>query len=147
MNKKDNSYSFVFHATDENKEFIVKDLKKTNLNNIENNSFVYIHLLMPHAPYEFKGTRNSYKDLANTDKLDNYYDYWKFSNIMISHLLSNLTKENKYRIILTGDHGFRGDIRINPHYTFTAFYGFENKDIQKLKSVKDLGSLINGSFK
>ena len=35
MNKNDNSYSFVFHATDENKEFIVKDLKKTNLNNID----------------------------------------------------------------------------------------------------------------
>ena len=35
MNKNDNSYSFVFHATDENKEFIFKDLKKTNLNNID----------------------------------------------------------------------------------------------------------------
>ena len=83
--------STLIFLGDGNLKFILQEY--INDNNIENNSFVYIHLLMPHAPYEFKGTRNSYKDLANTDKLDNYYDYWKFSNIMISHLLSNLTKE------------------------------------------------------
>ena len=35
MNKKDFSYSYVFHATDENKEFIVNHVKQTNLNNID----------------------------------------------------------------------------------------------------------------
>ena len=35
MNTKDNSYSFVFHATDENKEFIINLLKKTDLDNID----------------------------------------------------------------------------------------------------------------
>ena len=35
MNIKDNSYSFVFHATDENKEFIINYLKKTDLDNID----------------------------------------------------------------------------------------------------------------
>ena len=35
MNTKDNSYSFVFHATDENKEFIINHLKKTDLDNID----------------------------------------------------------------------------------------------------------------
>ena len=35
MNKKDLSYSFVFHATDENKEFIVYNVKKNNFNNID----------------------------------------------------------------------------------------------------------------
>jgi len=35
MNKKDLSYSFVFHATDESKEFIVNHVKKTDLNNID----------------------------------------------------------------------------------------------------------------
>ena len=34
MNKKNHSYSYVFHATDENKEFIVNQVKKTNLDNI-----------------------------------------------------------------------------------------------------------------
>ena len=35
MNKKENTYSFVFHATDENKEFIINHFKKYNLNNID----------------------------------------------------------------------------------------------------------------
>jgi len=35
MNTKDNSYSFVFHATDEHKEFIINHLKKTDLDNID----------------------------------------------------------------------------------------------------------------
>ncbi|MDB2546112.1 lipid-A-disaccharide synthase, partial [Candidatus Pelagibacter bacterium] len=35
MNKKEFSYSYVFHATDENKEFIVNHVKQTDLNNID----------------------------------------------------------------------------------------------------------------
>ena len=35
MNKKNLNYSFVFHATDENKEFIIDKVKNTNLDNID----------------------------------------------------------------------------------------------------------------
>ena len=35
MNKKDHDYSYVFHATDENKEFIINNIKKTDLTNID----------------------------------------------------------------------------------------------------------------
>jgi lipid-A-disaccharide synthase len=35
MNKKDLTYSFVFHATDANKNFIINHIKKTDLNNID----------------------------------------------------------------------------------------------------------------
>ena len=35
MNKKDFSYSYVFHATDENKEFIVNHVKQSDINNID----------------------------------------------------------------------------------------------------------------
>jgi lipid-A-disaccharide synthase len=35
MNEKDFSYSYVFHATDENKEFIVNHVRQTDLNNID----------------------------------------------------------------------------------------------------------------
>ena len=35
MNKKKDIYSFVFHATDENKEFIINQVKKTDFNNID----------------------------------------------------------------------------------------------------------------
>jgi len=35
MNKKENIYSFVFHATDENKDFITNEMNNTGLNNVE----------------------------------------------------------------------------------------------------------------
>ena len=35
MNKRELSYSYVFHVTDENKEFILDYVKKTNLDNID----------------------------------------------------------------------------------------------------------------
>jgi len=35
MNQKNLDYSFVFHATDENKEFIINKVKNTNSNNID----------------------------------------------------------------------------------------------------------------
>ena len=35
MNKKNLNYSFFFHATEENREFIVENVKKTNLKNID----------------------------------------------------------------------------------------------------------------
>ena len=35
MNKQNLDHLFVFHATDENKEFIVNKVKKTNLDNID----------------------------------------------------------------------------------------------------------------
>ena len=35
MNKKNLDHSFVFHATDENKEFIIQKVKNTNLDNID----------------------------------------------------------------------------------------------------------------
>jgi len=35
MNKKSLKYSFVFHATEENKEFIINKIKHTNLDNID----------------------------------------------------------------------------------------------------------------
>ena len=35
MNKRNLDYSFIFHATDENKEFIINQVKKTSSNNID----------------------------------------------------------------------------------------------------------------
>jgi hypothetical protein len=97
---------------------------------------------MPHAPMEF-GSEFLYR---TEDNLVNYKAFWDFTNKKINILLKQLIKSGKYRIILTGDHGYRGDKRINPHYTFTAFYGFNQASINKIESVQDLGSLINASF-
>ena len=84
--------------------------------------------------------------IRTVNNLINYKAYWNFTNQKLEPLLTSLIKENKYRIILTGDHGYRADIRINPHFTFTAFYGFNQESIDKIQSVQDLGSLIYGSF-
>ena len=105
-------------------------------------SFVYAHLYMPHDPIQF----NPDFQLRTPNNLINYKAYWNFTNQKLNTLLTSLIKENKYRIILTGDHGYRNDKRINPHYTFTAFYGFNKESINRIQSVQDLGSLINGSF-
>jgi len=116
------------------------------INSIADNSFIYIHLILPHPPYEYKGKKSFNSNSDIKDNLINYYNYWTFSNKLLSSFLSDLSKENKYRIILTGDHGFRSDVRVNPRRTFTAFYGFERSTIDNIKSVQDLGSLINSGF-
>ena len=105
------------------------------------NTFVYMHLLMPHTPFTY-GTEFKTKELTTA----NYLAYWKFTNQKLDSLLTKLTKENKYRIILTGDHGYRRDKKINPNNTFGAFYGFDKKSVEAISSVQDLGSLINSYY-
>ena len=87
---------------------------------------------------------NKYKEFT----LENYLDYWKFTNSKLIPLLDSVNKLNKFRIILAGDHGFRGSKNnIDPHYTFCAFYGFNEIDVNKIYSVQDLGSLIYAYLK
>jgi hypothetical protein len=117
----------------------LNNIKKNDT--LKNKTFIYSHLLMPHGPYQFL-PEFSFKKL-NTK---NYIAYWRFTNSKLEIILNNLIQENKYRIILTGDHGFRGDNRINPHNTFTAFYGFDEELVDNIKSVQDLGSLIIAYF-
>jgi hypothetical protein len=97
---------------------------------------------MPHGPLQYEPSF----PILTINNIINYKSYWDFTNQKLNSLLTSLIKENKYRIILTGDHGYRYDKRINPHYTFTAFYGFNQESIDKINSVQDLGSLINGGF-
>lgn len=108
----------------------------------EPKTFVYTHLYMPHSPMQY--TPSFPRRVVNN--IINYKAFWNFTNEKLDPLLEALIKENKYRIILTGDHGYRTDKRINPHYTFTAFYGFNRESIDKIQSVQDLGSLISESF-
>jgi hypothetical protein len=114
-----------------------------SLNKIKNpRTFIYTHLYMPHSPLKF----NPEFPLRTVFNLNNYTAYWNFTNTKLTGLLTALIKENKYKIILTGDHGYRGDKRVNPNNTFTAFYGFEQIAIESVKTVQDLGSLIIGSY-
>ena len=132
-----------FYAMEIHNKFILNNLMDTLSSNKDKNKFVYVHLFMPHVPMTYDTV---FKYRANN--LKNYIEFWKFTNKKVSPLLDSIIKLNKYRIILTGDHGYRSSLKnIDPHYTFGAFYGFDEIDIYKIKSVQDLGSLIVNYFK
>lgn len=105
------------------------------------NTFIYLHLFMPHAPLQYEPEFKR-KELKN---LNDYIEYWRFSNKKLQEVLNRLTMDNKFRIILTGDHGLRG-MPTNPNQTFTAYYGFDSASVYQVNSVQDLGILINESF-
>jgi uncharacterized protein (DUF486 family) len=108
---------------------------------LTNKAFIYVHLYMPHNPFSLAPEFSN----PETDNFKRYVAYWKFTNQKLQSLLSELNKENKYRIILTGDHGLRESIT-NPHHSFSAYYGFEGYDLNKIRSVQDIGSLINSVY-
>lgn len=109
--------------------------------NLPNKVFVYVHLYMPHNPFSLAPEFTN----PDTDNFKRYVAYWKFTNKKIQDLLSELNRENKYRIILSGDHGLRESIT-NPHHSFSAYYGFEGYDLDKIRSIQDVGSLINSAY-
>jgi len=130
-----------------NKEELILEHNKRIINNINSEidkadpkTFIKIHLYMPHAPLHYEP---EFKRLE-LKNVNDYLLYWNFTNKKLTEMLSKLDK-NKYRIILTGDHGLRG-MPTNPHASFTAFYGFDSTAIKSIHSVQDLGNLINGSF-
>jgi hypothetical protein len=141
-NLNKNGFTNSYYPTEVHNKYIFNHLVDS-LNSINNlNVFVYIHLYMPHGPIQYKPAF----PFRTENNIDNYKSYWDFTNLKLNILLTDLIKGQKYRIILTGDHGYRNDKRINPHYTFSAFYGFDQEIIDRINSVQDLGSLINGGF-
>jgi hypothetical protein len=123
----------------EHNKFIINNIS-SEINKAEVKTFIKIHLYMPHAPLIYEP---EFKKLE-LKHVNDYLQYWNFTNKKLIEMLNHLNK-NKFRIILTGDHGLRG-MPTNPHSTFTAFYGFDSTAIKSIHSVQDLGNLINGSF-
>jgi hypothetical protein len=121
---------------------IFKHLADTLKTLTNSKTFAYIHLFMPHSPMQYMPNF----PIRTENNIVNYKAFWDFTNQKLDTLLKDLIRRNEYRIILTGDHGFRYDKRINPNFTFSAFYGFNQEAIEKINSVQDLGSLINGGF-
>ena len=82
--------------------------------------------------------------------MDSYFDefikYRRFTVDKLLEILSN-KKFNNARVIITGDHGFRGTSKaasnINPNHTSLYAKGM---DISKIKTVQDIAYLINDSF-
>ena len=133
-----------YHPIEQHNKFLIKHLADSLHSLNQSIFFSYVHLYMPHAPFQNEPEFSS----RSKNSLVNYKAYWDFTNNKLEELLSQLIIEDKYKIILTGDHGLRSeDERINSNYTFTAFFGFEKGEVNKIKSIQDLGSLINWSFK
>jgi hypothetical protein len=141
-NLNENGLTSSYYPMETHNKYIFNNLTDS-LNSLNNNkTFAYVHLYMPHSPMQYMPNF----PLRTENNIVNYKAYWDLTNIKLNILLSDLIKSNKYRIILTGDHGYRSEDRINPHYTFSAFYGFTQNSIDKINSVQDLGSLINSGF-
>ena len=131
-----------YFISDVHNQFIFNSYPEIIFNSKCVSSFSYVHLYMPHQPYLYG---NEFNRLGETSILA-YFEYWKFVNFKLKKFLSDVLKKGDFRIILTGDHGYRGDLKINPNRTFTAFYGFSENDISSICSVQDLGILINSCY-
>lgn len=107
-------------------------------------SFAYVHLFIPHAPFYY-GEEFPVKHVIN---FENYFLFWKFTNTKMEAILDSINKQGDYRIILTGDHGYRrNEHKENYHYSFTAFKGFDSTSLKQIESIQDIGLLINAGFK
>ncbi len=129
------------YISDHNKHILNQLADELEQEKLPNKAFIYVHLYMPHNPFSLAPEFTN----PETDNFKRYIVYWKFTNKKLQQLLSKLNKENKYRIILSGDHGLRESIT-NPHHSFSAYYGFEGYDLDNIGSVQDIGSLINSSY-
>jgi len=131
-----------FYAIEAHNKFVLNTMPDSLNKFSDNIFFAYVHLYMPHSPFLFSEEID--KPLSKDTR--GYFEYWKFTNKKLEVLLKELSKSGEFRIILSGDHGFREDSKINPKNTFTAFYGFSEKDLTTIKSVQDLGILINACY-
>ncbi len=130
-----------FYSTSDYNRKLLEKLPKFLDSVTDNNLYIYAHLWMPHLPFDFSNEINL-KDQTT----ENYYKYWKFTGDKIRNLLDSVKQLKRYRIIITGDHGLREDVRIDPHFTFAAFYGFDSAAVNKVNCVQDLGKLVNDYF-
>ena len=134
------SYGNIF----EHNAYILNNLPVILNEQKNRKSFTYVHLFMPHAPFYY-GEEFPVKHVIN---FENYFSFWKFSNAKIEALLDSINEQGDYRIILTGDHGYRrNEHKENYHYSFTAFKGFDNTSLKQIESIQDIGLLINAGFK
>jgi hypothetical protein len=134
------SYGNIF----EHNAYILNNLPKILREQNNNKSFTYVHLFIPHAPFYY-GNEFPVKHVNN---FENYFLFWKFTNTKMEALLDSINKQGNYRIILTGDHGYRrNEHKENYHYSFTAFKGFDSLALKQIESIQDIGLLINAGFK
>ena len=132
----------ITHLPELHNKIILTTLVDTLTKLKNQKSFTYVHLYMPHAPLLYSPDFiNPYKSAS-----ENYLAYWKFTNTKVLDMIKKIMELKNYRIIISGDHGYRNDLKINPHLTFAAFWGFDSLDIKEtIFSVQDYGKLINNA--
>ena len=113
--------------------------------NPQKNNFYYFHLHAPHDPFTYfdEYPKEGSVSLSKTE------EYIKFKKFFLNKLLHILKDEkfNNSRIIITGDHGWRQDNRINKYQTSLYLKNYPNFELEDNFFVQDLGFLINNSFK
>ena len=117
------------------------------LNNYKPNTFIYAHLLMPHAPISFTPTIYPYgkKFPFGANNFENYHAYRQFTNDLILDLLLKIKHDSKLKIIISGDHGYRA-AQADRNFTSAAFYGFDKAQVKSVSTIQDIGILINKTF-
>jgi hypothetical protein len=134
------SYGNIF----EHNAYILNNLPTILRENKNKKSFTYVHLFIPHAPFYY-GEEFPVKHVIN---FENYFSFWKFTNTKMEDLLDSINKQGDFRLIITGDHGYRrNEHKENYHYSFTAFKGFDSLALKQIESIQDIGLLINAGFK
>ena len=104
----------------------------------ENHSeFVYVHYLLPHGSFYLE---NEFPYLKRN--LDIYILFWDYCNVKIIKYLSSIENLKTWKIIISGDHGFRSSHLINPSKTQSAFYNFQDDEIDSISMVQDIGGLL-----
>jgi len=109
--------------------------------NFDKNNFYYFHYFAPHSPHSYF---NEFKYKPNDHLNENIFDYHvTYRRFMLNKLMQVLSS-NKFenaRIIITGDHGLRSDLT-NFNASMAAFKGFDKEQINELRNVQDIGTLI-----
>ena len=100
MNKKDFTYSFVFHATDENKQFIVNQIKKLDSNNIDvvSDENIKSHILS-NSIFAVSKSGTISLQISNSNIPSIIIYKLNFINFMIFKLLINVRFANIINII------------------------------------------------
>lgn len=123
-------------------QFIYNHLKDTANSLSYIPTLIYSHLLVQHRPYYYVNRIS-----ANDTLFHSYVEFWNKSANKLEILMDELLTANNYKVIVTGSHGYKHlPNKLDPHNTFSAFYGFDSSELVGINSVQDLGILIHGSL-
>ena len=123
---------------DYNKRVYSESLVYLNNSEATEKEFIYVHFEMPHPPF-YSINEFPYRSIT----LENYIEYWNFCNKKVIDYLNSINDLDSYKVIITGDHGYRREpSKLDPHITTSAFYNFDSTELIQLVKVQDIGKLL-----